>query len=154
WFTKRGHRLVFSNGIVSLAIAASVVVAITGANVNRLIPLYAVGVFTSFTFSQAGMTKHHIVNKERGWRKGVFVNGFGAFLSFIVLINIGITRFKPAGAILGAWVVLLAIPLFVFFLVRTNRAYRREHDHLSLDIKDTFRRPNPRHRVVVLVGKI
>lgn len=154
WLTKRGHRLVFSNGIIALAIASSLVVVLTGASVNRLIPLYAVGVFTSFTFSQAGMTKHHVVHKEPGWRKGVFINGFGALLTFVVLVNIAITRFKPPGGILGAWVVIVAIPLFVYGLVRTNRAYRREQGHLHLDIRETFRPPLPRHRVVVLVGKL
>ena len=57
--TKRGHRLVFSNGIISLALSSAVIVIITGAKVDRLIPLYAIGVFTSFTLSQAGMAKHH-----------------------------------------------------------------------------------------------
>ena len=75
--TKRGHRLVFSNGIISLAVVAAVVMLATDAKVDRLIPLYAIGVFTSFTMSQAGMAKHHLTHKEPGWRKGFFVNGFG-----------------------------------------------------------------------------
>src|SRR5205807_2510109 len=66
--TKRGHRLVFSNGIIFLAGAAILLIVVTGANVNHLIPLYAIGVFTSFTLSQAGMAKHHITHKEPGWR--------------------------------------------------------------------------------------
>ena len=66
--TKRGHRLVFSNGIISLAVAATVLVLATGAKVDRLIPLYAVGVFTSFTLSQAGMARHHHGCSEEGWR--------------------------------------------------------------------------------------
>src|SRR5205823_1294381 len=99
WFTKRGHRLVFSNGIVALALAATVVVIATGAEVNRLIPLYAVGVFTSFTMSQTGMAKHHITHKEEGWRRGLVINAFGAFLSLGVLVIIIITKF-----VAGAWV--------------------------------------------------
>jgi amino acid transporter len=78
--TKRGHRLVFSNGIIALSLAAAVLVLFTGAEVSLLIPLYAIGVFTSFTLSQAGMTKHHVKRKERGWRRGVLVNGIGALL--------------------------------------------------------------------------
>src|SRR4029079_8954624 len=66
--TKRGHRLVFSNGIIALARPAAILVVITGAQVDRLIPLYAIGVFTSFTLSQAGMAKHHIKKREDGWK--------------------------------------------------------------------------------------
>src|SRR5207302_49417 len=82
--TKRGHRLVFSNGIIFLTVASIVLLLLTGAKVDRLIPLYAIGVFTSFTLSQAGMAKHHITKKEPGWRFGLFVNGTGAVMSLIV----------------------------------------------------------------------
>ena len=82
--TKRGHRLVFSNGIISLAAAATVLVVITDAKVSRLIPLYAIGVFTSFTLSQTGMAKHHIRLKEPGWQRGLFINATGAVLSVVV----------------------------------------------------------------------
>ena len=68
--TERGHRLVFSNGIIFLSVAAIVMLLVTGAKVDRLIPLYAIGVFTSFTLSQAGMAKHHITHKEQGGRSG------------------------------------------------------------------------------------
>src|SRR5205807_7912370 len=78
--TKRGHRLVFSNGIIFLTVASIVLLLLTGAKVDRLIPLYAIGVFTSFTLSQAGMAKHHITKKEPGWRFGLFVNGTGAVI--------------------------------------------------------------------------
>ena len=91
--TKRGHRLVFSNGIISLAVASIVLVIVTGAKVDRLIPLYAIGVFTSFTLSQAGMAKHHITLKEPGWRRGLFINGMGALLSLVVDIVIAVTKF-------------------------------------------------------------
>ena len=82
--TKRGHRLVFSNGIIFLAVASAVLVVVTDAKVDKLIGLYAIGVFTSFTLSQSGMAKHHITHKEPGWRTGLFINGIGAFLSFVV----------------------------------------------------------------------
>src|SRR5437773_6164415 len=90
--TKRGHRLVFSNGIISLAVAAIVLVVITEAKVDRLIPLYAIGVFTSFTLSQGGMARHHVRLKEPGWRKGLFINGLGAVLSLVVDIILGVTK--------------------------------------------------------------
>ena len=82
--TKRGHRLVFSNGIIFLAAAGILMLIVTDAKVDRLIPLYAIGVFTSFTLSQAGMAKHHVTHKEQGWRFGLFVNLTGAILSFLV----------------------------------------------------------------------
>ena len=95
--TKRGHRLVYSNGIIALAAAAGFLVIVTGAEVTRLIPLYAIGVFTGFTLSQSGMTKHHIRKREQGWRKGVVINGFGAILSGLVAIIIATTKFSGGG---------------------------------------------------------
>ena len=106
--TKRGHRLVFSNGILFLWPALVLLIVTDAAKVDRLIPLYAIGVFTSFTLSQAGMAKHHLTHKEPGWRKGIFVNGFGAFLSFVVLIIF--IRFKFME---GAWVIILLVPIMV-----------------------------------------
>ena len=76
--TKRGHRLVFSNGIVALAGAASLIIVVFRASVTAMIPLYALGVFTSFTLSQTGMAKRHLRLREKGWRFGLFVNGLGA----------------------------------------------------------------------------
>ncbi len=76
--TKRGHRLVFSNGIIFLTAASIGVLVVTNAKVDRLIPLYAIGVFTSFTLSQAGMAKHHLTHREPHWHYGLFVNGVGA----------------------------------------------------------------------------
>ena len=86
--TKRGHRLVFSNGIVALAAAASLVIVVFRASVTAMIPLYALGVFTSFTLSQTGMAKRHLRLREKGWRFGLFVNGLGAIATFVVAIVI------------------------------------------------------------------
>src|SRR6476660_3031552 len=116
--TKRGHRLVFSNGIISLSVASIVLVIVTGARVDKLIPLYAIGVFTSFTLSQGGMAKHHITHREDGWRMGLFINGTGAVLSLLVDIIIGVTKFSR-----GAWVVVVLVPVMVSVLVRLNRQY-------------------------------
>ena len=87
-FMIRGHRLVFSNGIMFLAAAAIVTLLATGGEVSRLIPLYAIGVFTSFTLSQSGMAKHHIRLKEQGWKSGLVINA-------ILRGNRGIGRFRP-----------------------------------------------------------
>jgi hypothetical protein len=143
--TKRGHRLVFSNGIIFLAIAAIVLLLATDAKVDRLIPLYAIGVFTSFTLSQAGMAKHHIREKEQGWRWGLFVNGFGAFLSFVVDIVIAIFKFKH-----GAWVIVVFVPIMVFFLVRLAKQYKTEDEALAHDVPKAVAAP-VRKRLVVMV---
>src|SRR5437899_9841549 len=113
--TKRGHRLVFSNGIIALAVASTVLVIVADAKVDNLIGLYAIGVFTSFTLSQAGMAKHHVTHKEEGWRMGLFINGTGAFLSGVVDIIIGIVKFSH-----GAWFVIVMVPVLVTLLVRLS----------------------------------
>ncbi|MBS1836968.1 MAG: amino acid permease [Actinobacteria bacterium] len=127
--TKRGHRLGFSNGIIFLAVCAIVLLAVTGAKVDRLIPLYAIGVFTSFTLSQAGMAKHHVTRREPGWRKGLFINGVGAVLSGVVATIILITKFTH-----GAWVIVVLVPVLVFALARLNRQYSAEAEELERDV--------------------
>jgi amino acid transporter len=143
--TKRGHRLVFSNGILGLAIAASVLLLATGASVDRLIPLYAIGVFTSFTMSQAGMAKHHLTHKEPHWRKGLFINGFGAFLSLIVDIVILVTKFMH-----GAWVIVVLVPLMVYGLTRLNKQYEAEAEELKEDAPRLAEAPTLRRHVVLV----
>jgi amino acid transporter len=153
--TKRGHRLVFSNGIIALAAASTVLVIITQAKVDRLIPLYAIGVFTSFTLSQAGMARHHIRLKEPGWRSGLFINATGALLSGVVCVIIAITKFKPPGAILGAWVIIVLVPIMVFGLTRLNKQYEAEATELEEDAKAAAEAPIlRRHVVLVLVDRL
>src|SRR5262249_31005848 len=127
--TKRGHRLVFSNGIIFLSVAAVVLLVLTGANVDRLIPLYALALCPSFTLSQAGMAKHHITQKEPGWRFGLFVNGTGAVMSFVVDIVIAVTKFTH-----GAWLVVVLVPVMVLFLVRLARQYAGEDRQLDAGV--------------------
>jgi amino acid transporter len=143
--TKRGHRLVFSNGILSLAGASIVVLLATEGKVDRLIPLYAVGVFTSFTLSQAGMARFHLRHKERGWRTGLFINGFGAFLSFVVDVIIAITKFKH-----GAWVIIVLVPILVVLLLRLNKQYTEEADELLEDAARAAEAPILRRHVVLV----
>jgi amino acid transporter len=148
--TKRGHRLVFSNGIIALAIAAAALVVVTGAKVDRLIPLYAIGVFTSFTMSQAGMAKHHITQKEPHWRRGLVINGIGAVLSLVVDVIIAITKFTH-----GAWLVVLLVPIMVALLVRLNRQYESEAADLESDAENACTAPIlRRHVVLVFVARI
>ncbi len=143
--TKRGHRLVFSNGIIFLAIAAIALLLVTDARVDLLIPFYAIGVFTSFTLSQAGMARHHIREKEQGWRSGLFVNGTGAILSFVVDVVIAITKFSR-----GAWAVIIFVPVMVFFLMRLSEQYKTEDEALAADVPKAVAAP-VRKRLVVMV---
>jgi amino acid transporter len=143
--TKRGHRLVFSNGIIFLALTAILLLIVTDAKVDRLIPLYAIGVFTSFTLSQAGMAKHHITKKEPGWKWGLFINGTGAVMTLVVDIIIAVTKFTH-----GAWVVVVLVPILVVFLVRLAKQYEREDTALENDVPKAVAAP-VRKRLVVMV---
>jgi amino acid transporter len=148
--TKRGHRLVYSNGILALAGAAMLLVVITGAEVTRLIPLYAIGVFTGFTLSQSGMTKHHVRKREPGWRRGVAINGFGAILSGIVTLIIAVTKFPD-----GAWAILIILPVLVIVFLRLNRQYTREAEHLEADVPAAATaKILRRHVVLVFVDRL
>ena len=143
--TKRGHRLVYSNGILVLAGVAMLLVIITGAEVTNLIPLYAIGVFTGFTLSQSGMTKHHLRKREPGWRKGMAINGFGAFLSAVVTLIIAITKFAD-----GAWAILITLPVLVVVLLRLNRQYAAEAVQLKEDVPAAVVAPILRRHVVLV----
>jgi hypothetical protein len=148
--TKRGHRLVFSTGIISLAIASAILLVATGAKVDRLIPLYAIGVFTSFTMSQAGMAKHHLTRREPGWRKGLFINGFGSFLSLVVDIIILVTKFTH-----GAWVIVMLVPIMVYGLTRLNKQYEAEAAELAEDAPKAAEAPIlNRHVVFILIDNL
>jgi amino acid transporter len=152
--TKRGHKLVFSNGIIALALAATLVIVVFRASVTNMIPLYALGVFTSFTLSQSGMAKRHLRIKEQGWRLGLAINGFGALCTAVVAIIIAIVKFHPHGEFGGAWIILLFVPLMVFILTRVNKTYEHEEDDLLAGLEHV-RRPLPqRHVAVVLADKL
>ncbi len=147
--TKRGHRLVFSNGIIALAGAAGILVVVTNAEVTRLIPLYAIGVFVGFTLSQSGMTKHHLRLREQGWQRGVLVNGVGALLSAGVVLVVILTRFDDA------WVMLIIMPAFVLVLLRLNGQYARESTLLEHDVPAAATAPIlRRHVVLVFVDRL
>jgi amino acid transporter len=127
-FTKRGKRLSFSNGIILLAISSSLLIIIFRANELHLLPLYAVGVFISFTLSQFGMFKKWITDKSKGWRHKAAINGIGATVTFIITIIIGITKFKH-----GAWFILILIPTFVFLMKNIKKHYVKVHNELKLN---------------------
>ena len=122
----------------------------TGAEVTALIPLYAIGVFTGFTLSQAGMTKHHLRLREPGWRKGTAINAFGAFLSAVVAVIIAVTKFVD-----GAWVILILLPVMVIVLLRLNRQYAQEAVELDRDVPAAIKAPIlRRHVVLVFVDRL
>ena len=148
--TKRGHRLVFSNGIVALAISAAVLVVVLQADVSKLIPLYAVGVFTSFTLSQAGMARRHVRIKEAGWRSGLFINALGAVVTLVVTVVIAYTKFTH-----GAWVIIVLVPILVWVVVRLNHQYETEKAELHEDAFRAVEEPIlRRHDVIVLIDTI
>lgn len=113
-----GDRLVFSNGIAGLSFLAIALIVVFDGDTHNLIPLYAVGVFLSFTLSQSGMVLHHLRDREPGWRKSLVFNALGAITTAVVLIVIGATKFLH-----GAWVVILLIPAFVFVFRQIHKHY-------------------------------
>jgi amino acid transporter len=117
-FTVRGQRLSFSTGIVVLSVIASILVIIFGGSTTRLIPLYSVGVFLSFTLSQSGMVIHWIKSKESGWRWRAVINGFGAIVTLVTIIVIGYEKFRD-----GAWVVVILIPSLVILMSMVKKHY-------------------------------
>ncbi|MGH9278909.1 MAG: APC family permease [Acidimicrobiales bacterium] len=147
-FSNQGDRLVFSNGIVFLAVAAGGLLVAFGGLTNALIPLYAVGVFTSFTLSQAGMVRHHRRIREPAWRRGVAINATGAVATFVVLLIVAGTKFTS-----GAWVPLVVVPLIVAVFVAIKRHYQRLSRVLTVTDED-LAPENFNHTVVVLVGRI
>ncbi|HKQ03194.1 MAG TPA: APC family permease [Actinomycetes bacterium] len=143
---KRGHRLVYSNGIIALSAVAIFLIVAFQADTHSLIPLYAVGVVTSFTLAQAGMTRRHLRLREPGWRSGILINGVGAVVTFVALVVIIVGKFTQ-----GAWMVVIAIPLLVWLLLRIQRTYGREVAQLKVQASQRLAPPKPRHEVVVLI---
>jgi amino acid transporter len=149
--TVRGHRLVFSNGILLLAAVSIVLLVLTRAQVSALIPMYAIAVFTGFTMAGAGMAKHHWTHRESHWRKSVAVNGFAAVVCLVVVIVFAVAEFTQ-----GAWVVVVVMPLLVYSLTRTNRQYRVEDVVLEegVAVEACEAKILRRHVVVILIDRI
>jgi amino acid transporter len=147
---KRGHRLVFSNGIITLTVFAVALLIITGGSVNALVPFYAIGVFTGFSMAGYGMTKYHLSHRQSGWRSKLMVNLSAGILSTIVVLIFAIAKFTE-----GAWLVVVVFPILVLLLMRLNRQYRAEASVLETSITE---QPDldryDRHRVFVFVDSI
>jgi amino acid transporter len=143
----RGDRLVFSNGIIALTLAAVALLVAFGGQTTLLIPLFAVGLFASFTLSQAGMVVHHRREREAGWRRGVVINATGATATGLVLVVVVVSKFTE-----GAWIPTLVIPLIVLAFRAIHRRYAALARAVALD--PDVQVVTIRHTVVVLVGRL
>jgi amino acid transporter len=146
-FANQGDRLVFSNGILILSGFSILLIVVFQGDTHALLPLYAVGVFLSFTLSQSGMVRRWVRLREQGWRWRVWVNGVGAVTTGIVLLTLAVTKFVE-----GAWIVVVVIPCLVTVFVVMHRHYDEVAGELSLEGFD--RPPEFRHTVLVLVGDV
>lgn len=164
--TYRGSRLVYSYGIVALAGMASILIIIFQASVTRLIPLYAIGVFLSFTLAQAGMSRRwwrsgkmdpkdqpaghpHGLHYEKSWFIKMISNGFGALCTGVVMLVFAVTKFTD-----GAWIVLILTPILIFIFLWIHRHYTSVAGRLSLE---KYGEPPPfniRHRVIVPISNV
>ena len=148
WLLKRGHRLVFSNAIIGLTIVSIALLIIRGSNVNNLVPLYAIGVFTAFTMAGFGMARYHKRRREPGWRHKLVINAAAGGLSAVVVAIFAVVKFTE-----GAWIVVVVFPILVFALIRLNQEYRMEAEVLERigERKKPPEQPNYPHRTVFLL---
>jgi len=126
-FASRGARLSYSNGIILLFGLASILVFLFHGETHALMPLYAVGVFLAFTLSQTGMFRKWMKSREGRWRHKAFINGFGALVTAVTCVIIGVNKFAE-----GAWLVLICIPLLTLFMTLVKRHYNRVSADLSI----------------------
>jgi amino acid transporter len=150
WLSKRGHRLVFSNGIIVLTILALALLFAVGANTNNLVPFYAIGVFTGFSMAGFGMVRYHLRQREQGWRRRLTVNLTGGIYTALVVVIFAVVKFTE-----GAWLVVVVFPIGVFAFIRLNRQYRTESRVLeNIGVRrasgEPPRQPNYTRRVVIV----
>jgi amino acid transporter len=148
-FTNLGDRLVFSNGVVVLTAAAMGLIVIYHANVNSLIHLYVVGVFTAFTLSQAGMVRYWLRTRDSGWQYRGAVNAVGALTTGIVAVVVIWSKFAE-----GAWLVIVAIPLLVLLFLGINRHYRRFARRLQVGVSAVRTARKPTNKVLLWVESL
>lgn len=139
---NRGDRLVFSNGIIALGLVASALIWLFSGETHGLIPLYAVGVFLSFTLSQAGMVRHWLKLRTHGWHLFVAINGLGAISTGIVLVVVAVVKFAH-----GAWIVIALTPLMTIAFRKIHEHYRLMEQQLSLQ---GFELQKPQEHIVLV----
>jgi len=151
WLSKRGHRLVFSNGIIVLAIAAIALLLVAGAKTANLVAFYAIGVFTGFAMAGFGMARYHLRTREPGWRRRLVINTAGGVYTALVVVIFAIFKFTE-----GAWLVVAVFPILVYVFIRLNRQYRTEAT--AVEAIGTGQLPDPpnypRRTVLVLVDGV
>jgi amino acid transporter len=125
--TKRGHRLVFSNGIITLTALAVALLLVTRAKLSALVPFFAIGVFTAFAMAGFGMAKHHYIRREHGWQRKVVINFSAGFASLVVVGIFVVAKFTE-----GAWLVVVVFPILVYALIRLNKQYSAEASVLEM----------------------
>ncbi len=142
-FTLRGDRQVYANGIGVLALLAGILLVVVGGNTNTLIPLFAIGVFIGFTLSQTGLVVHWRRIRPPGWRRRALINGVGALITAVATVVFLISKFTE-----GAWVVVIAIPLFIVLFLRIHAYYERTRKDLRID--ETPMKPEPKRTIVIV----
>ena len=151
-FARRGARLSYSNGIIVLSIMASLLVIVFRGETHLLLPLYAIGVFVSFTLSQTGMSVKWLSHRDSGWIHKAVINGVGALITFVTVIIIAYTKIHH-----GAWIVMILIPLFVTLMLRTKAHYDDVARQLKLtpeDIEEETELVDVKKHVIVLVDTL
>lgn len=150
-FFNRGDRLNFSNGIILLALASIALVVAFQGDIDRLIPLYAIGVFLSFTLAQSGMVVRWWRTRSERWLLKLGLNALGALVSFIVLIIFAVTKFTE-----GAWIVILVIPMFIFVFYKIHQHYKAVAEQLRIHLDEETNRDDGKteHIVVVPIGGV
>ena len=148
-FSNLGDRLVYSNGIVVLAGLAGALIVAFRADVDSLIHLYVIGVFTAFTLAQAGMVRHWHTTRQRGWKARALMNGVGALATFIVTVVVITTKFVD-----GAWMVIVAIPILVLVFLAIRRHYRTVGRRLRAGSAAVLSRGESTNEVVVYVERL
>jgi amino acid transporter len=146
-FFNRGARLVFSNGVIFLALIASVLIVGFQGDISKLIPLYAFGVFTGFTLSQAGMVRHHLRHRVGRWRLALTINALGSSTTFVIALIVVISKFTE-----GAWIPALLVPLLVVAFRAISKHYERSRR--AVTVAPDYRPPRETHTMVLLVGGI
>jgi amino acid transporter len=143
-FALRGERLAFNSGIVALSLASIALVVAFDGSADRLIGLYAIGVFTSFTLSQSGMVRHWFGERGPGWRRSAFINGVGAFVTGVVVVVIAISKFDQ-----GVWMIIIVVPILIIMMLFIKREYALEGVGLDVQPDLVFGPHHRRQRVVV-----
>ncbi|TWD96403.1 amino acid/polyamine/organocation transporter (APC superfamily) [Neobacillus bataviensis] len=128
-FSNRGDRLAFNHGIITLGVLASILLIVFGGRTESLIPLYAIGVFLSFTMAQVGLVIKWCKEKSQGWKRKAIINGIGALVTFFVVIIFSLTKFEE-----GAWIVVFITPILLWVITKINKHYKNVAKQLNVDL--------------------